>query len=98
MKKYYRTLSKEKQNKIKELYNKKYKDSNLEASFKRLKIYSIAGYLFGIIFLVSSFVRDEAKTSSIVISIILFILATGYLIGIKLIKLKVLNDLALKNK
>jgi len=98
MKKYYNTLTKEKKIEIKKIYDQKYKDSRLEASLKRLRFYAYLGYLFGIIFLAYALKTNESKTSSNIISTILFIIGTGYVVGTIIIKNKVLNDLALKEK
>lgn len=98
MKTYYQTLSKDKKEEIKQIYQKEYAKSDLQIRLTRLKIYSLIGYLFSIIILLYAFKIESNKTGSIILATTLIILATVYLIGSILIKRNVLNKIALKNK
>lgn len=98
MKKYYQTLNKTEKNKVKELYEKKYHNSDLETRLFRLKLYALVSYIFASIILIYSFLYEQNKTGSLIISITLLILGTTYFIGSLIIKLNVLNKIALQNK
>lgn len=98
LKKYYHTLSKEKKKAIKEQYKKDYANSDVAARLLRLKIYSIVGYLFSIILLVYAFKFENNKIGSIIIASTLISVSTVYVIGIIIVKNRILNKIALKNK
>lgn len=98
MQKYYNTLNKEQKNHIKELYNKNYKDTDLQARLKRLKIYAIISYAFAIFVLVSAYLLDDDILGSIIIAVTMFVLGTVYIIGSLIVKRNVLNKIALKEK
>lgn len=98
MKKYYQTLNKEQKNKIKEAYKKEYANTDLQIRLTRLVIYAVIGYLSGIIILIEAFMIEENKLGSMIIASTLLVLSTTFLIGRSLVKVKVLNKIALKNK
>lgn len=98
MKKYYFTLTKEKRKKIKDQYKKEYEKSDLRVRLLRLNLYTVIGYLSAIIILIYTIKIEEEKTGSIIIAVILIIASTIFLIGRSLIKINVLNKIALKNK
>lgn len=98
MKKYYQTLSKEKKKEVKKRYIKEYAKTDLDVRLTRLLAYSIVGYVFALIILLSAIFLEENKTGSIIISVTLFIVATVFIVGRYLIKLKVLNKIALNSK
>ncbi len=98
MKKYYNTLTKEKKNKIKEIYKKDYKNTELQIRLIRLIIFASMGYITSIVLLIDAFLNKNSKVLNITIATILIIVSTIFLIGRFLIKQKVLNKIALKNK
>ncbi len=98
MKKYYSRLSKEKKKNIKELYKKEYGSSDVQTRLVRLKIYAILGYLFSIVMLAYSFKFEDNKIGTIIIAITLICVSTVYVIGSIIVKRRLLNKLALKNK
>lgn len=98
MKKYYSRLSKEKKKNIKELYKKEYSNSDVQVRLTRLKIYAIIGYLFSLVILAYSFKFEENKIGTIIIAITLMCVSTVYVIGSIIVKRRLLNKLALKNK
>lgn len=98
MKKYYFTLTKEKRKRVKDQYKKEYEKSDLKVRLLRLYLYAIIGYLSAIILLIYAIKIEEEKTGSIIIAIILILTSTIFLIGSTLIKINVLNKIALKNK
>jgi len=98
MQKYYNTLNKEEKRRIKDLYFKKYHNSDLETRLKRLKVYAIISYVFAIFVLISALILDDDLTGSIILSITMFILGTVYMFGSLIVKRNVLNKIALKNK
>lgn len=98
MKKYYQRLTKEQKKDINIKYEKEYGNSDLQVRLNRLKVYAGIGYLFGIILLIYTFKFDEPKIGNIIIAITLFVVSTVYLVGRYIIKLNVLNKIALKNK
>ena len=95
---YYQNLDKEKKKEIKEIYKVKYKDTDLEKRRTRLLIYALGGYIFAIIVLVYAFTFEDKKLGSFITSGTLVVVATIYLIGRYLVKLRVLNKIALENK
>ena len=98
MKKYYHTLNKDSQKKIKEIYRSEYINTNLNARLSRLNLYAIIGYVSAIMILILSIKTEDSIIGSVIISITLVLVSTIFLIGSYLIKLKVLNKIALKNK
>jgi len=98
MKKYYHTLNKDSQKKIKEIYKSEYINTSLNARLSRLNLYAIIGYVSAIMILILSIKTEDSIIGSVIISITLVLVSTIFLIGSYLIKLKVLNKIALKNK
>ena len=97
MKKYYNTLNKEEKSKIKEIYRKEYKNSELRIRLLRLVIYSIIGYITSIVLYLDAFIGKESKILNITIATTLFIASTIFLSGSIILKQKTLNKIALKN-
>ena len=98
MKKYYNTLNKEEKSKIKEIYRKEYKNSELKIRLLRLVIYSIIGYITSIILYLDAFIGKESQILNIIIATTLFIASTIFLSGSIILRQKTLNKIALKNK
>ncbi len=98
MKKYYHTLSKEKKKEIKEQYKKDYAGSDVAVRLLRLKIYAIIGYLFSIVILAYAFKFEESKIGSIIMAVTLIIVSTVYVVGSIIVKNRLLNKIALKQK
>ncbi len=98
MKKYYQRLNKEEKQKIKNIYNKDYAESEFKIRLTRLLIYAIIAYFFAIVLLIYSFVYHKDLISNIIIASTLLVLGTVYLIGRYIAKLNVLNKIALKKK
>ena len=98
MKKYYQTLSKEKKKEIKEIYQKEYKNTDLQVRLGRLIIYAVIGYITSLFIYISAFIEKDFKVENIIIGTILLVASTIFLIGRTMIKQNVLNKLALKEK
>ncbi len=98
MKKYYQTLSTEEKKKIKSIYERDYGNSDLAARLIRLKFYALIAYVCASIILAYSLAFETNKTGSIIIAVTLMILGTVYFFGSIIIKLNVLNKIALENK
>lgn len=98
MKYYYQTLNSLEKKKIKNLYEQKYGNSDLNKRLLRLKIYAFISYVCAFFILAYSYKFEANQTGSIITSITLFILGTTYFIGSIIIKLNVLNKIALENK
>lgn len=98
MKKYYRTLSKDKKLEIKKQFKKDYKNSELYTRLIRLYIYAAIGYISSIIIFLESLFYETNKMGSIIIAITLFIASTVFLVGNFIIRYNMYNKIALKNK
>ena len=98
MKKYYQTLSKEKKQEIKKLYQKEYAKTDLNARLSRLLVFSILGIISAIIILVLSFKYEKEHLTSIFLAVILIISAVFFALGRNYVKTNLLNKIALKNK
>lgn len=98
MKKYYHTLTKDEKKKINSIYKNEYKNSEVKTRLTRLVIYGTTGYLTAIILIIYSLKIEDGRFGNIFIACLLIIASTIFLIGRYLIKLKVLNKIALKNK
>ena len=98
MQKYYQTLSKEEKQKIKNIYHQEYQKSEINTRFIRLNIYSFAAIFFSIILLILGITNKNERILDIGMAIILLITALSFLLGKHLIKLNLLNKIALKNK
>lgn len=98
MKKYYSTLDKNKKQEIKTKFKKEYKNTDLNVRLIRLRIYAGIGYVLSIFIFIDSLLHEESKIGSMIIAITLFIASTFFLVGSFLVKLNVLNKIALKNK
>lgn len=98
MKKYYYTLKKEKKAEIKKIYTKEYKNSDFNLRLKRLTIYTVVGFLFSIYLFIDVFAAETFSIGTLIIAITLLIVSIVFLVGRYLLKLKMLNKIALKNK
>lgn len=98
MKKYYNTLNKENKTKIKKIYQEEYKNTDLQVRLVRLLIFAFMGYITASVLLIDALLNQTSKTLNLTIAIILFIISTVFIIGRFLVKLKVLNKIAIKNK
>lgn len=98
MKKYYFTLSKEKKDEIKLIYQKEYKNSDINIRLKRLSLYVIVGFIFSILLFIDTFKDNDLNVGSLVIAITLALACFVFLIGKYIVKLRILNKIALKNK
>ncbi|MCM1052916.1 MAG: hypothetical protein NC483_02945 [Ruminococcus sp.] len=98
MKKYYQTLSDEEKRKVKNIYERDYGNSDLAARLIRLKFYALISYVCASIILAYSLVFEANKVGSIIIAVTLMVLGTVYFVGSIVIKLDVLNKIALENK
>lgn len=96
MKDNYSKLNKEEKKKIKEKYKKEYAKSDIHTRLTRLTIYSIVGYVFSIFLVVYSIITKEDLVSNLIIAIPLFILSCIFVVGIIIIKRRLLNKLASK--
>lgn len=98
MKKYYNTLNKENKTKIKQIYQEEYKNTDLQVRLVRLLIFALMGYITASVLLIDALLNQTSKTLNLTIAIILFIISTVFIIGRFLVKQKVLNKIAIKNK
>ena len=98
MQKYYQTLNKEEQAKIKETYQKEYAKSEISIRFTRLNIYIAASIFLSIILIIMGIMDKSERILDFSLAIILCIAATSFFIGKHIIKLNLLNKIALKNK
>lgn len=98
MKKYYNTLNKENKTKIKQIYQEEYKNTDLQVRLVRLLIFALMGYITASVLLIDALLNQTSKALNLTIAIILFIISTVFIIGRFLVKQKVLNKIAIKNK
>jgi len=98
MKKYYSTLNKKEKKKIKEVYLKEYKKTDLDKRLNRLLVFFVLGTLFSIYLFIDAFRGEKLNISTFISAITLLIASLVFLIGRYKIKLEVLNKIALKNK
>ncbi len=98
MKKYYQTLDKEKKREIKEVYEKEYKKTDVYVRLKRLFVYAIISIITALVIVIISYFYEEEHLTSIIMALILVFMAIVFLIGRFLIKLDLLNRIALKSK
>ncbi len=98
MKKYYQTLKNENKQKIKKEYQKEYQNTELQTRFTRLNIYIILAFLSALILLVLSYKYEDNHVYSIIVAIILILTGLTFIIGKYMIKINLLNKIALKNK
>ncbi|MBE6154161.1 MAG: hypothetical protein E7163_01100 [Firmicutes bacterium] len=98
MKKYYSTLSNDDKKKIKDIYQKEYKGTDLNKRFIKLFIYFILGSAFSVYLFIDAFSGDKLDIGTLIMAITLLTASLVFLIGRYRIKLDVLNKIALKNK
>ena len=98
MKKYYQTLDKEKKDKIKEIYKKEYQKSEVDVRLKRLNIYIILAFLASIALIVLSLLYEDGHVTSFIMAGILIAIGIIFIIGKRMIKINLLNKIALNNK
>ena len=95
---YYNQLNKEEKKKIIQKYQKAYAGSEFKKRIARLIIYSVVGFSFSIFLIIYSIVQKEDLLSNLLIAIPLIIASIIFLIGSYYAKLRVLNNIALKEK
>ncbi len=95
---YYKTLSKAKRQEIIAKYDQKYAKSDFKLRLTRLLIYSFIGYIFSIFLIIYGIIRKESLIENLLIAIPLIIASTIFLIGRYYAKIRLLNEMALKEK
>ncbi len=95
---YYQTLSKEEKKKVKKEYQKEYQETEIMERFRRLNIYAIIAILFGLFLIIYAYFFENKNIGSIILGITMLILALVFIIGKALVKLRLLNKVALNQK
>ena len=98
MKNKYQRMSKEEKKKCKEKYFQTEKGKDMKARFIRLYICGTLGLLFSVFLIVSGYYSNELSWATWAMAIILVLFSIIFSVGATILKGKVLNQFAIKNK